>query len=527
MVKKISVFILIIVLTMQFFGCSNTDTNLTDEEILQMIIDSVEIPEYTNTDIDLLDSYSVDDYVASASWRSTASSVIDSTGKVTIDVSDKDVVLILTLTYNGVTKTKNFNVKVLGNEDYLVLYVVMNTLVDIPISPIEENLSLPTEYVVEDKTISATWTSDDETILTSSGIIHMTDVEQTVNLKLRLDYNGVYMEKTFAITVGIDPETLPVNWWHEAPVYTGIIEDEESKPYTPSCFSGAIYRKVVSSRDYWLGIEAIITLPEFTPDPERVDSSTLSYFLDNASIYMGGNAYYESDVGLAWSIGYDSSNLSEISAQGIAYRPFWRYITTSHENIYQNANPRDYEYYYYPGDKIRMSIFSPKPGYLQMRIELLSETTNPKYVNKRSEYNLGTDFNHIFTTDYFPSAGMGVIKSEFKRVNAIDQVANEGKPTINTNSKVENAIWHEVYLYREIDGEIYKVPMIEDRTASMTCPLGVNQNGDFTDAFEITYDGVNRDLGGEVVTINPNNGTGKLYNLTAYIPKRDDELEEV
>jgi hypothetical protein len=243
---------------------------------------------------------------------------------------------------------------------------------------------------------------------------------------------------------------------------------------------------------------------------------------------MGGHSYYESDVGIAWMIGHTDNVSATISRSGIAFRPFWRYITTqescTNNNCYRNANVSDYEFYYYPGDTIQMSVFSSRPGYLQMRIELISLTTNPDYVNVREIYGLEAGFEKIFITPEFPSAGMGELKTEFKRVNAIDQVANEAKPTLNTNAEVLNAAWHEVYLYREIDGIIYKVPMTEERSASMFCPLGTNVNGDFSEAFIVSYEGVDKNLGGEVITLDPNNGTGRLYNLAFYLEKKEEYL---
>jgi hypothetical protein len=298
-------------------------------------------------------------------------------------------------------------------------------------------------------------------------------------------------------------------------VYTGVIPNETADPSTPPCFPGAVYRKVVSNKDHWRGIEATITLPEFIPDPERFDETKRNYYLDNASIYMGGHAYYESDVGLAWMIGYESPSSVLFSSQGIAFRPFWRYIDGVN-NIYQNANVSDFAYYYYPGDTVQMSVFSPEPGYLQMRIELLELTTHPSYAHRRDAYGLEEDFPRVFLTEPFPSPGMGAAMAEFKRVNAIDQVSNEAKPTINTNSQVLTAIWHEVYLYRYIEDTLYKVPLTEDRSASMFCPSGTNENGDFSDAFTVSYEGVDPALGGEIVTIDPANGTGRLYNTLAY-----------
>lgn len=510
-------------------GCGGTTTTsqLTNQEVLEHALEMVNIPTETQSNITLPTSYVYMDKEITASWQSTASSIISNTGVITQVVTSRQATLVLTLTYNGETLKKNFAITVLGNEAYLVLYATFNNEVELPSGPITDNLVLPSSYTIDSKSVSATWISSNEAYLESNGTVHLQNQEKTVTLTLVLTYNQVSDQRTYTITLGQDPSTLAENWWHTVPTYTGVIEDEASKPYTPNCFPGAIYRKVVSSRDYWLGIETLITLPEFTPDPERFDTSKMSYYLDNASIYLGGNAYNESDVGLFWSIGYADANKTGISRSGVAYRPFWRYITTqescTNNNCFRNANVNDFEYYYFPGDTIRMSVYSPRPGYMQLRIELVTLTTIPEYQVKRQNYQLEEDFNRVFVTPLFPSAGMGVLETEFKRVNAIDQVSNESKPTLNTNAMVENAIWHEVYLYRKIDDTLYKVPLTSNRSASMTCPLGANVNGDFTNAFEIGYEGVDPSKGGEVVTLRPNNGTGKLYNLTFIDPRSKEE----
>ena len=538
---KKTIIILQLLVFLALVACSNTTTiatttetstfqttSMSDHEVLDLILESVVIPQETVEDIVLLDSYSVGEYTATASWTSTASNVINSSGVITPNIADKTAVLVLTLHYNSEILKHNFNITVLGNEDFLLLYLVVNSLVEVPLVTIYEDIVLPNEYIYNNKVIQAEWLSSNENIVTSDGIVTLGSSIETVEFELTLEYNNLTRIEYYTFTIGQDESLLPINWWHTTDVYQGVIENEASKPYTPSCYSGAVYRKVVSSEDYWLGIEATLTIPEFTPDPLRYDDSKLSYFLDNASIYMGGNAYYESDVGLTWSIGYTPDNDYQVSRQGIAFRPFWRYITSAesctNNNCYRNADPFEYEYYYYPGDTIKMSVVSPQPGYLQLRIELISETENPAYASIRDEYGLGDDFNKIFVTEMFPSAGMGVQKAEFKRVNAIDQVSNEGKATLNTNATVLDAIWHEVYLYRKIDDVIYRVPMTSDRTASMVCPLGVNVNGDFSEAFEISYEGVDPDLGGEVISLHPNNGDGTLYNVHMYIQRKEEYI---
>jgi len=490
---------------------------------LQSIMDSIVIPEEVTNDLDLKTSYTLNGITAEALWTTTASGIIGADGKIHVTVSDQSATLILRLTLGDLTLTQNFDVIVKGSEDFLLLYAAFAGQVRFDSYELSENVVFPSSYVQDGKTVSAVWSSDKESALESNGTVHQTDRDVSVTVTVTLAYGVATRTETIDFTVLADPASLPVNWWHTVSVWNDAITGESGDPSTPSCFAGAVYRKVVSSKDYWLGIEAVVTIPDFIPDPLRYDDGKMSYYLDNASLYMGGHANYESDVGLTWAIGYPDSISTAYTRSGICFRPFWRYITST-DNIYRNADVSDFQYYYFPGDKIRMSVFSPKPGYMQMRIELLELTTHVKYTNARLAYNLGEDFNRVFTTELFPSGGMGAIKAEFKRVNAIDQVSNEGKPTLNTNAVVDHAVWHEVYLYRKIDGVLYKVPMTSARSASMTCPLGSNVNGNFSNAFALSYNNVDPSLGGEEVTIAPNNGTGKLYNLVAVIAKRKEEF---
>jgi hypothetical protein len=527
--KKVLLFLSFIVLSIALMGCSITShstTSTTDditstydeETILNTVLAGISLPVSTEVNLELPTSYQYLGYTVNASWHSLASSIMTSTGTITRIVSDQSATLILTLSLNQKTLQKTFEVIVKGNPDYLVLYVVANSMISFDSFEITENITLPTSYEIDGKIVNAVWESANEDILSSDGVVTLGNKTQSVILSVTLSYNGVQRIETFEFTIVLDPDLLPENWWHTVSVYTNPIPNEAVKPVTPNCFPGAIYRKVVSNRDNWLGIEGTVTLPVFTPDPQRFDVTKPSYYLDNSSIYMGGNAYAESDVGLSWMIGYSSKDSTSISKSGVAFRPFWRYITSlegcKNNNCFKNAYVKDFTTYYFPGDTIRMSVYTPKAGYLQLRIELLEETTHPDYINVRKNlYGLEEGFSKVFVTPLFPGAGMGNAPAEFKRVNAIDQNSNEGKPTLNTNATVMNAIWHEVYLYRKVSDELVKVPMTQSRTASMSCPLGSNVNGDFSQTFSISTTGVDSSLGGEVISIHPNNGTGRLYNL--------------
>lgn len=273
----------------------------------------------------------------------------------------------------------------------------------------------------------------------------------------------------------------------EAKVFNGVIENEVIAPSVPKCFLGAWYRKVFSSKDHWLGIEGIITLGEFIPDENRFGyDNRVSYerFLDSPSIYMGGFSLSESDAGLGLMSGYEYDGQDiEINygTPKVAYRPFWRYIYNevvdisgnverNNVNSWNTSDPKLFDFYYFPGDKIKMSVFSPQKDYLQLRIEMIEQTNIEKYVKIRKQFNLKRH-NRVFYSPMFYSEGHGDKNTaEFKRVNSIDQYGNEGFVVSETKAKVTKAVWENVYLYRNIKGEIYKVPFSEERQANMACP---------------------------------------------------------
>lgn len=289
-------------------------------------------------------------------------------------------------------------------------------------------------------------------------------------------------------------------------LYTEEIAGEKL-PQAQNCFPGAWYHKVVSSKDYWRGIVGVITLPTYTLDEARFQNGR---YLDNPSIYMGGNAGSESDAGLSLSLAQLKNG--SISTYSMVYRPFWRYITTINKdeggysehngeyavsctgnNCYGNWHYKNTEYYYLPGDTIKMMVYSPKENYLQLVIDVISVSTIPEVVNLRKTN--GWNDPKSFISPMFYSGGHGRTPAEFKRVNAIDQVANEGKPAQATAAVVENAVWKEAYLLRNISGQMYRVPFVTSRQYRLSCPS--------TDAFVITVTDQQTLMGGETVSILP------------------------
>lgn len=308
------------------------------------------------------------------------------------------------------------------------------------------------------------------------------------------------------------------------PVYLDEIVNENKHIEKQPLFDGAWYYKSITSFDSWLGIEGTIILPEI--ELRRYNGSyneellvdPLTKSLDNPSIYFGGKSAYESDVGLSLSLGlYNNNGNNIISTGSFVFRPFWRYITSVNEpnkdlgsydldngrrysvsstnsnntNMFANWYYGDTEHYYLPGDKLRMIVYSPKANFLQLQIEVIEKSTLEQSVKLRKDNGWKDPAN--FISPLFTSQGHGSINAEFKRVNALDQSANEGKPAIMTNSNVREAIWESVYLHRKIDDKMYRVPFNNERMDTLAAP----------DANYFTASEVNDTTGGFSITIHP------------------------
>lgn len=476
--------------------------------VLGEFMDQLTLPLETTNHLDFNSEYEYKGKKIDVVWISSNESVISTTGEVNCAETDVLVTLVAIATLDKREQKKSFIVKVPGQDNQQILEKAANTIV-FPIR-ISSDIQIPTSKQVDGMTVSIQWESSNSEILDGTGKVHLPLIDTVIYLKGVFTINKSRYEKEYQVVVIKDPQYNPENLWTNLPIYFDAIPNE-AYPEKQSEFPGALYRKVQSSKDYWLGIEVTVTLPEFTGDEKRMDKNPSGSlgdmrYLDNGSVYLGGNASRESDVGLTWSVGASDATATAVDwSQSIAYRPFWRWITSDHKNLYANSKWQDTQFYYYPGDKVRMSVYSPEEGMLQLKIELLEETTIPKYVQRRASFNLGENYEKVFVSAKFESPGMGKYKSSFKRVVAIDQVNNEGKPTCPTNASNIGAIYHECYLYRKVNGQMYKVPFIERRYSAICSPGSTNALGDFTNAFSVTYDGVNKELGGEIVSIDPKN----------------------
>ena len=229
-----------------------------------------------------------------------------------------------------------------------------------------------------------------------------------------------------------------------------FLKNEIKPDKSKSCFNGAYYRKAVSSKDIWLGIAGTVVLPKITFDKTRRNEQKPGQFLDNPSIYLGGSMNgQETDVGMTWAVIREEDG--KVSAERKAFRPFFRraaFSKTGQKDRWQDAPARK-EFYWYPGEEVSMSIRIVADGKLRFIVE-----------------GAGKRFEADFESDGYKRNDVG----EFKRVNAIDQVRNEGKPAQPTMTRVENAVWKKTDLFRLQNGKVIQVPLHQYRFTDMRCP---------------------------------------------------------
>jgi hypothetical protein len=241
----------------------------------------------------------------------------------------------------------------------------------------------------------------------------------------------------------------------EAVGLSGLDASKEVAPMAAiPCFAGAYYRKAVSSFDAWTGIAGFVKLgtPKF--DENRLDASDKQP-LDNFSVYMGGNAggKYEVDAGLSWEFTTDENG--KRSARRNAFRPFWR-------TKQWNSAPDRKEFYFYPGETVQMAVLISGVGKLRLVVSDGKSKT--------------------FQTEFDAEGFAAGVPRQFKRVNAIDQRRNEGKPAQPTAAEITGAEWMQTILLRGEGAAAKQIPLDAARFTDMRCPNAANILVKTTDA---------------------------------------------
>ena len=249
-------------------------------------------------------------------------------------------------------------------------------------------------------------------------------------------------------------------------IYTGILTERVVDNH--ECLSGIVCREAYSSKDRWLGIEMTITLPYFEEDKARSG-------LDFPEIYFEVISNQISKAGLVLTN-------DEVSF----YKIFWKYSNDKESEIYYETFIGTEDYKYYPGDKVRMSLFSNKEHTLQLMIELLEDTKFELYKNLNRETS-------VFVSDEFVSNDHLVNDTMYKRIIAINNLDNHDYSNNKIDVNLSNAIIESSYLYRLINNDVYKLPFNDQRSKHLSC-------GD-NFIISISYETVLKSNGGEIINI--------------------------
>lgn len=282
-----------------------------------------------------------------------------------------------------------------------------------------------------------------------------------------------------ALAIGIvlsacEKETAdPAPYIPTDPINT-FFENEVTPHSQAVCALGSYYRKLASSLDYWKGISGTVTLPTTAFDSSRRNPSNNRQFLDNPSVYIGGNSNgQETDIGLTWEVIKDSVTGNN-TLDRKAFRPFMRrtgFSATGQASLYANA-PLVSRYYWYPGETVTMSVQTISQGVVRFIVD-----------------GAGKRFDTTFAADGFQLNSPAV----YKRVNAIDQVNNEGRPVQASRTVVSNAVWSSTSLLRSYKDSLVWAPMHPGRYTALNCPD--------VKYITVTATDVEKKKGGETITI--------------------------
>lgn len=177
--KKILTIICLLI-TISLFGCGTSNESIVDEAIKQL---ESNIKDEVTSDFELAINVAIGDKLVKVEWTSD-NEAITHEGKVTRTSEDVMVNLKAVLSYNDVTKVKDFKVVVLKEENNydLIISEALKTI-NLPLET-KENIPFPREVVVEDKKLSVSYESSNEDVISNEGIVSQTNEDIDVEVKL-------------------------------------------------------------------------------------------------------------------------------------------------------------------------------------------------------------------------------------------------------------------------------------------------------------------------------------------------------
>ncbi len=193
--KKKFTIVFLSLLILLLVGCTTNEveTKNPDEEYLNTVIEMIAIPNETSKNLDLPSSIDYDGDSAYIKWSSNNRELMSDDGRIVRNNQNRDAVLTANVSYNDLSKSKNFTITILGYNPEEQFNMIIPKI-KMP-STLSENLQLITS--MEGYDVEFKWKSDNKEILSDEGIYNEPNFPTKVTMKLTLSLDGKTKEVNY------------------------------------------------------------------------------------------------------------------------------------------------------------------------------------------------------------------------------------------------------------------------------------------------------------------------------------------
>ena len=186
--KKFFIFIFIL-----FLLCGCQSNEISNTEILNYVLNSIDLPLETADNLDLPSHYTYEDKNITATWSSTDEEVLNSGGEVFRSLEDTTVTLNLKLQLGEDYITNSYDIVILALEEEIIASQILN-LLSVP-AEINSNIVLPQSVKFNDNNYKVNWESSNTAILNNKGQLKFQSEDTKINLIATISYNKIRYSK--------------------------------------------------------------------------------------------------------------------------------------------------------------------------------------------------------------------------------------------------------------------------------------------------------------------------------------------
>ncbi|MDR1698127.1 MAG: hypothetical protein LBR37_04420 [Erysipelotrichaceae bacterium] len=189
------------------------------DEIFDLAFDSIAIGYHIGDDashvrnhLSLPEMITIKQEVLIVTWSSSNESVLSHEGFVTRTDADIEVTLSAKITYNGFQKSQDYQLIVLK---YDVLALALETLeigyqAGDDATKVTSDIDLPMQVKFKNSSFLVSWSSSNENVITSKGVITRYGVARAVTLKATVSLDNRVLSKDFVLMVVAIPATYRI-----------------------------------------------------------------------------------------------------------------------------------------------------------------------------------------------------------------------------------------------------------------------------------------------------------------------------